>query len=584
MRPISRPSCGPSRPKASRPWAVSARAEGGDREAVIDLTAAKAARPPKFAPPRFAEIAQLQFSAYGSWQEVSAALAPLFAKAAVLEPNSPLRAEIARIRADSATPEARAGAVLRLVEEKVRYVFLSADLGGYKPAMSDLTWTRRFGDCKGKTVLLVALLRDLGLDATPVLVSTAHGDGLDERLPSLGLFNHAIVRLRLGGKTYWLDATRTGDRDLGRLVAPNYRWALPLAPSGSPLERIDQAPLETPTSTLSFRIDASQGLSAPAPTHAEVRLRGDGAMRIGQLVNSATKTDIEKASRQFWSAQAGWITIKTFSTTFDEALGEAKLSVDGLGQLDWRDSDSGLGRRFELAAASMGGAVDLKREPDTRQDAPFAVNFPAFSTAEETLILPDHGVGYRLEGRDIDREIGGVRYRRTTSLSDGTVVTKTSILALRPEFPASEALGVQLGVSNLAAEGEWVRAPVAYDLKSGELDGRSALDPTTTEAFFKRAAEMLGKGEIDKAIADFSEVIHREPGMAQAHLGRGLALQRKGRMDAALADLDEAVKALPDNLSARYARAEARLLTHAVDAALSDAAEAIRLAPTTIEP
>jgi hypothetical protein len=58
---------------------------------------------------------------------------------------------------------------LRLVEDKTRYLFLGMGDGGYKPAPADETWSRRFGDCKGKTVLLLALLRELKIEAEPVL-------------------------------------------------------------------------------------------------------------------------------------------------------------------------------------------------------------------------------------------------------------------------------------------------------------------------------------------------------------------------------------------------------------------------------
>jgi len=75
----------------------------------------------------------------------------------------------------------------------VRYVLLAIDDGGYVPAPADTTWSRRFGDCKGKTVLLLALLRELGIDARPALVSVQGGDGLNERLPMVGAFDHVFV-------------------------------------------------------------------------------------------------------------------------------------------------------------------------------------------------------------------------------------------------------------------------------------------------------------------------------------------------------------------------------------------------------
>ena len=73
---------------------------------------------------------------------------------------------------------------------------------------ADETWTRRFGDCKGKTVLLIALLNELGIEAEPVLVSTVLGDGLDQRLPLLNNFDHVIVRAHVGTQWYWLSRTR----------------------------------------------------------------------------------------------------------------------------------------------------------------------------------------------------------------------------------------------------------------------------------------------------------------------------------------------------------------------------------------
>jgi tetratricopeptide (TPR) repeat protein len=557
---------------------------GDEVELILDMVQAKPPKPPKFAPPRFAELGQLQLSAYGSWGEVSSSLAPLFLKAATLAPDSPLHVEIQRIKAGSTDPAVQASEALKLVEQKVRYVFLGADLGGYKPVASDETWERRFGDCKGKTVLLVAVLRELGLDATPVLVSTNHGDGLENRLPSLALFNHAIVRLRLGGRVYWLDGTRTGDRDLDHLLPPPFRWALPITAQGAAMEPIEQPPLDTPSETSSLRLDASQGLTAPAAAHGEVILRGDAALAIDQVVRSSTKEDVEKFGRRFWTTQYKWITAKTLSTTYDPAKGEAKLTMDGLAQLDWRDEDSGIGRHLQITLANLGANTDLKREPDTRQDAAYAVAYPQFSTAEETLILPDQGRGYSVAGRDIDRTIGGVRYQRTTQIKDGKVISQTSVRALQREFPGTEALTVQLGLTSLGNEPVWARAPVTYGSSKQEMQGLSALDPTTTEAFFTRANEMLGKRETDKAIADYDEVLKREPGMAPALLGRGAAFVRKGDLDRALADFDQALRLQPDLLPALFARAETRVSAHQPDGALADAGEALRLAPNSIDP
>ncbi len=149
-------------------------------------------------------------------------MAPLYAKAEVIPASSPLNAEVARIKALSPDPKVRAEAALTLVQDQIRYLALAMNVGGLVPATADETWSRRFGDCKGKTVLLLTLLHALGIEAQPSLVNVQLGDGLDARLPTIEMFNHVIVRATIGGKVYWLDGARRGDRRLEDIATPPY--------------------------------------------------------------------------------------------------------------------------------------------------------------------------------------------------------------------------------------------------------------------------------------------------------------------------------------------------------------------------
>jgi len=113
--------------------------------------------PPDGAPSRFYNYRQLEFSEFRSWTEVADLVRPLYAKAGALAPDSPLKTEIAKIKAATSDPKGQAEAALALVQSQVRYVFLGMNDGGLVPADADATWSRRFGDCKAKTVLLLAL-------------------------------------------------------------------------------------------------------------------------------------------------------------------------------------------------------------------------------------------------------------------------------------------------------------------------------------------------------------------------------------------------------------------------------------------
>ena len=177
------------------------------------------------APPRYNLRRLIEYSDFATWRGVSGAIWPLFDKAARLAPTSAIRAEAARIAASTSDPVERAQAALRLVQERIRYVYVGLDGGNYTPAAADVTWERRFGDCKGKTVLLLALLHELGVSAEAMLVDAKGSDGTNEHLPTPGLFDHVLVRARIGGRSYWLDGTRLGDRYLDVLPPPTFRWA-----------------------------------------------------------------------------------------------------------------------------------------------------------------------------------------------------------------------------------------------------------------------------------------------------------------------------------------------------------------------
>ena len=73
------------------------------------------------------------------------------------------------------------------MQERVRYVALLMGQGGYVPAAAETNSSRRYGDCKAKTALLLAILHELGIAAEPVVVNAVAGDMVADRLPSIGM-------------------------------------------------------------------------------------------------------------------------------------------------------------------------------------------------------------------------------------------------------------------------------------------------------------------------------------------------------------------------------------------------------------
>lgn len=104
-------------------------------------------------------------------------------------------------------------AVYEYVQNNIRYVFAHLGRGGYEPHFPTEVIRTRYGDCKDQTVLSVAMLRALGIEAYPALVETPRAGYDDTSLVKL-IFDHMIVYLppQEGMPELWMDTT--GDRSL----------------------------------------------------------------------------------------------------------------------------------------------------------------------------------------------------------------------------------------------------------------------------------------------------------------------------------------------------------------------------------
>jgi hypothetical protein len=429
---------------------------------VLDKTNVVAPKPPVGAPLRFRRVGMMQASSYRSWSEVSALMAPLYAKASQISATSPIKAEADAIAARTKDPKARAFAALQLVEDKTRYFFIGMGDGGYVPANADDTWTRRFGDCKAKTALLLALLKNLGVEAEPELVSLGGGDGLNELVPSLAVFNHVIVRATIGGHTYWLDGTRTGDRSgLDALKPPPHRWGLPVRAKGADLEEIKEDPANEPTIETFTQVDESKGLDTLAPLRMTMTFHGSAANAMRATVAKVPKADFERTFRQQLSNSATGTQITEVSSQDDADHDRFTLTFAGTMDMDWRKNpDLGV-REFRVGSGPKPPAHP-SREPGPNSDAPFAIPYPAYNRSRTEITLPDGGKGYEIRGAPSGagtEKVGGYELMRSAQLQGGVARFVSDMRSLVPEISAADAEASNAAVRRLRDDEILIRAP-----------------------------------------------------------------------------------------------------------------------------
>ncbi|WP_083876907.1 DUF3857 domain-containing protein [Ideonella sp. B508-1] len=151
----------------------------------------------------------VQVSEFQDWSDVGKWAHGLFALQSG-EITSEVQAQAEALR--KGTPEASVEAALDFVQNEIRYFGSEDGINSHQPAAPSVVLRQRFGDCKDKVRLLIALIEYQGIPASPVLVSSVYRSEALKQLPTPEAFDHAIVRVRLGEKNYVLDPTRARQR------------------------------------------------------------------------------------------------------------------------------------------------------------------------------------------------------------------------------------------------------------------------------------------------------------------------------------------------------------------------------------
>jgi len=392
---------------------------------------------PKDAPPRFQMQRLVEYSGLADWQAVSRQFAPMYATSAKLNARSPVKAEAARIAAASSTPLARASAALRLVQQDVRYIYVGLGAGNLTPASADDTWQRRYGDCKAKTALLLALLKELGIPAEAVLVNTSGGDdGMDERLPNPRLFDHVLVRATIEGKTWWLDGTLPPVAIPTAIPVFHYRWVLPLSSEGRGLERVIWQPAVRPDEIELYDVDARAGFDIPAKVTTTSILRGVKGLQQQVQLSPATPEQLLAAFRQNVIGST-WQSIDAVKWRYDEKTQASILTVSGTWNVDWEKD--GAARSLALPGGGFNPPDKRVRAPEQDQKAPY-YNDPRYSCMVTTLRLP---TVTKLDNwstkTSYDARIFGENYYRVFERRAGTIRMIRGFRTERLEIDAATA-------------------------------------------------------------------------------------------------------------------------------------------------
>lgn len=154
-------------------------------------------------PPTGDLVGRIVLSTIPNWQKLNAWYYSV--SEAILNDN-PRAKELAHtLTSGISDPRERARALFRFVSMEIPYQTIDFNYDASIPQKPDEVLTRRWGDCKDKAHLFIAMAREAGIPAWPVLVLT------DENQTTMPLpqfdFNHLIAACQLGNDTQYVDLT-----------------------------------------------------------------------------------------------------------------------------------------------------------------------------------------------------------------------------------------------------------------------------------------------------------------------------------------------------------------------------------------
>jgi len=121
---------------------------------------------------------------------------------------------------------------------------------------------------------------------------------------------------------------------------------------------------------------------------------------------------------------------------------------------------------------------------------------------------------------------------------------------------------------------------------AGDLDGALAdftqavaLDPKNTDALYHRGVILAAKGDLNGALADYNQVLDLDSKYADAYSNRGFVKQAKGDLDGALADYSQALLLNPKISAAYYNQGLIQYQKGYFDAAIADYDHALAIDP-----
>lgn len=555
--------------------------KGGFKEIRVDFPVAKLEQFPKDVPARFHPVPVLVASNFAGWEQLSSSMAPLYDPAGMIAEGSDLAKAVDRIAAEHSALAERMAAALRLVQSDVRYMLVALGTGNYAPQAPADTWAMRYGDCKAKTLLLLAMLDRLGIEAEAVLASISGGDRVPLFPASPQAFDHVFVHAMIGGEDYWLDGTSLGTRLADVRDVPRFGHVLPLRSGGKGLLALPTRADARPSPAVSIVYDQTAGAHLPAPFTMSVTYAGAAAEQLHAQLSSANEENALEYAEKLSKDWTGSTTVLRPTSTYDAENATLRIDIEGVAYPGWSFVD---GRMEMESIPHLRFRFDPDRSTSVLRPLPALVQDPWTSNVDIITRLPAEAATATFEGFDpVSIDEPAVSYR-FSAMHEGTTLTeRVELRETGDEVPSEDIPALRRAASRLSTarsrivlpadyperwiDAERMRKSPALAKAKAIMDARITQDPDSAWAYSDRA--WLAERLFDRkgAIQLYTKAIDLEA-IADHYLDRSRLRLATGDVKGAVADAQAAFDLDTSNNDARHSLAYMLALEGRADEAL----------------
>ena len=151
-------------------------------------------------------VPHVMISSVKSWNKVALWYAHLTKD--IIKPGAELNKYIDSLIHSKKTKLEKIKAIYNFTAKKIRYVGYEFGINGYKPSNVNSIFKNRFGDCKDHATLFSSMLKQIGVNAYPVLIPTTEIPDMNPNIPTPFVFDHEIAAIKLkSGRFMFADTT-----------------------------------------------------------------------------------------------------------------------------------------------------------------------------------------------------------------------------------------------------------------------------------------------------------------------------------------------------------------------------------------